>query len=275
MKKILVIAALSCSISGFAQSVNSKLSLKQGQKIQLVTTANQSFSVEMMGQSMETKMDNTITRQYDVLGADNKGATIQHSIKRMVMEVSNPMGGNQKFDTDEKQTGEAETMKEKAIKKTFTITLDENGKMTEVKSSEKAGNEEDNGMMMGMGAYEPKAGYSSELSILPVKQVRKGDMWADSTNITKTVYTLTDVTDKDLVVDFNSVTILKGAQKMNGMEINMDTKNKSKGKILVDRKTGLMREKTEDSTTDGTIEVMGSSAPVTGKSTAKTVVTIL
>jgi hypothetical protein len=117
----------------------------------------------------------------------------------------------------------------------------------------------------------PQKGEASFFKILPDKETGKGESWNETIENqsikSNTIYTLTDITDSAIIVDFtgNSVTITKA--EMMGTETTTTMNNKSTGKIILDKTTGIIREKTIYIESNGSTEVMGGSLPVTSKTT--------
>ncbi len=51
------------------------------------------------------------------------------------------------------------------------------------------------------------------------------------------------------------------------MELKISSKDKTTGKIVLDKKTGLLKEKNSTTASEGTMEIMGQSVPMTTKIT--------
>ena len=85
-------------------------------------------------------------------------------------------------------------------------------------------------------------------------------------------YSISDINDSTIVVDFaeNSVSITKA--EMMGSETTTTMNNKSTGKIILDRVTGIIREKTITTESNGNTEAPFGTLPVTSKTT--TVITV-
>lgn len=280
MKRVLLFAAIAISTTGFTQKVTNQLVFKKGQKLEMVSQVNSVISMEMMGQAMDTKVSATITRLFDVEDVKNGSATIEHKMKRMQMNFEIPMAGNQSFDSDKESDmkGEGGKMAEKALKNKYTLTVDPLGKITAVKADEDNPNKSDKGVnqgdpmsgamaQMAEGMELPKAGDFSEFKILPDAGVSKGQSWSDSTNGVKSVYTLSDITASDIIIDYTEDGSTNRKQEANGMEITINSKDKTTGKIILDKATGLLKEKTSTTTSEGNMEMMGQTAPMNTKIT--------
>jgi hypothetical protein len=285
MKHFFLIAALSLTVTGFTQKVSGKLNFPKGQKIEMVTEASSVISMEVMGQSMDTKVNVTVFRNLDIEDVSDGNAVIEHKMKRMKMNFESPMAGSQTFDSDNEKDmkGDGGKAMEKALKNKYKVTVDANGTVTAVQADDNNPNKTEakpSGDMMastmdqmGMSMELPKVGEASEFKILPENEVGKGDSWSTTTGKTKTTFTVADITDTDIILNFTSEGSTENKQDAGGMEIMMSTKDKSNGQIVIDRKTGLLKKKTENIESDGTMEMMGQSMPMKTKATRVTTAT--
>lgn len=287
MKHTLLLVAVACTLNATAQKVNNKLTFKKGQKLEMVSQVNSVISMDMMGQSIDTKIDATITRLFDIADVAKGGeTTIEHKMKRMQMKFDVPMQGTQSFDSDNEadMKGEGGKMADKAMKNKYTMTLDHTGKITAVKadddnpnkstdSSEQADPMSGALAQIASGMELPKTGDMSEFKILPDYEVKKGQSWTDSTKDSKTVYTLSDITTSDIIIDYTEDASSQRTQDAGGMEISMSSKDKTTGKIILDKNTGLLKERTATTDSQGTMEMMGQSLPMNTKVTKKVTVT--
>jgi hypothetical protein len=113
----------------------------------------------------------------------------------------------------------------------------------------------------------PKQGSGSFFKVLPDSGSTKGKAWTESyplsNGLFNAAYTISDITDSTIVVDFasNSVTISKA--EMMGGETTTNMNNKSTGRIILDRVTGIIREKTMKTDSNGNTETAFGTLPVT------------
>jgi hypothetical protein len=276
MKQLLFFAAIAISISGFSQKINNKLNFQKGQKLEMTTLVNSVITQEVMGQSMEIKVNATITRSFDIEDVNAAGATIEHKVKRVQVNFEG-MGQSQSFDSEKEADMKSDMGKgfEKSLKNKYKMTVDQNGKVTSVKLDDdnpnKAGKKDDADMMGSMlsqfssGLEPPKIGDASDFRILPDRELGKGDTWTDTTNNGKKLYTVSDISDAGVVLNYTEDVDTKKKQEAMGMEISISTKDKSTGKVVLDRKTGLLKESTTTITSEGFAEMMGQSVPMTTK----------
>jgi hypothetical protein len=258
--------------------INNKLSFQKGQKLEMVSKVNSTISMEMMGQSIDTKVDAIITRTFDVEDATASGATIEHKVKRVQTNFEIPMQGSQTFDSEKESDmkGEGGKAMEKALKNKYTLTVTGDGKITAVKADDDNPNKnpsKDEDMVggamaqMAAGFELPKAGDKFEFAVLPAKELGKGETWTDTANNVKAVYTVSDITTTDVVINYTEEGSTSRKQDAMGQELTMNTKDKTTGKIILDRKTGLMKERTATTTSEGNMEMGGQSMPMNTKTT--------
>ncbi|HVG41561.1 MAG TPA: DUF6263 family protein [Chitinophagaceae bacterium] len=278
MKHVLSVAFIALTLSASAQKVNNKLNFQKGQKLEMVSKVNTTVSMEMMGQSLDTKIDATITRTFDVEDVTSNGATIEHKVKRVQTNLEIPMQGTQTFDSDKESDMKSENGKamEKALKNKYKMTLNGDGKIATIKADDDNPNKnpsKDEDMMstamaqMAAGFDLPKVGDKSEFAILPAKELGKGESWTDTANNIKAVYTVSDITATDVVINYTEEGTTSRKQEAMGQEINMSSKDKTTGKITIDRKSGLLKEKTATTSSEGNMEVGGQSMPMNTKVT--------
>lgn len=288
MKQLVSLAFIVCTVNATAQKASNKLTFQKGQKLEMTTQVKNVIAQEMMGQNIEFNVDATITNSFDVADVAAGNAVIEGKTKRMQFNFEG-MGQSKKFDSENEADMKSEGGKaaEKSLKNKYTMTVDPNGKIVAVKKDDDTPNgakadaaADPMAAMMGQifeGMGSPEVGKSSVFKILPDKEVSKGETWSDSTSTgkdekTKTVYTVSDINDATIIVDFTQDGNSVRKQEMQGMEMTMNMKNKANGKITLDKKTGLLKQKTVTTESTGTIDVMGQSMPMTTKSTATTTV---
>jgi len=276
MKKIFLLAALTIGLNGLAQN----LTFQNGQKLEVVTQVQKTSALELMGQSMETKVNGTLTEIFDVKTVANNAATIEHKVKRLVFTAEG-MQGAQSFDSEKEgdMKGEIGKMLEKAIKNKYTFTMDGSGKVTSVKLDDDnpKGNEEADAMIAvmsmqtGLNLGTPKAGDPTEFKILPGTSLKQGDSWTDTSSSAmgkiKTVYKVKTMTDSEINLDFTEEETIDGTQEMMGQQAKMNGSSKSTGTAVLDRKTGILKTKTVTTDADITLEAQGMSIPIKDKTT--------
>lgn len=280
MKRIFLIALIAAYSSAIAQPVSGKLVFKKGQTYEVYTQLNRSSQQEMMGQSMESNVSSATVAHLAVDDANSQNATLMNSMKRIKFDMSF-FGREESFDSDNADDMKSDIgkMMSDALNAKYALTLDPSGTIVSVKEDENKkknkGNEQAAGMMAmftgNMGTGLPKAGDPSIFRIFPNKEVAKGESWTDEVKddngTRKTVYTLTDITDKDILIDFDENSTLDIKQEMMGQSATVSVKAKSNGKIVLDKATGLLKQKTFVTNSEENISAGGMTMPSTSKMT--------
>ena len=200
--------------------------------------------------------------------------------------MDNAMMGSQSFDSDKESDMKEDLGKafEKSLKKIYTMTVDTKGQVVSVKQEEENDKKKvsaEGDMMTGMmnqlskGMDVPKKGDFTEFHILPDHEVAKGESWTDSLGGRTTVYTLTELTDNEAIINFTEVEKIERVQEMMGREIQVKSTDKSTGRVILDRKTGLMKERSSNYESSGEMQMMGQTIPMTRTGTKTITIHIL
>ncbi len=277
MKRLFLFSALLFSAASYAQDkVSIPLAFPAGAKLEVVTTVTGSSSSGMGDNNFST----TVTRALVVERVSDCGAVIEHKIKRLQMNMESPMF-SQKYDSENPQDQKSDIGKnlDKTMKNKFTYVIDAMGMIASVRVDEKENKKKTVGeadmfvdMMNSMsGGVEgfgiPKAGDPTEFRILPANPVGKGDTWTIAHNGRKTTYTVTDLTDSELLLSFVLENKTDRTQEMMGMTLDVKGTEKGTGTATVDRKTGLLKQSTTNSEGTATVSAMGQAQEVTSKVT--------
>jgi hypothetical protein len=274
MKRLFLFSSLLFSAALFAQDkISVPLSFPAGAKLEVVTTVNGTSSSGMG----ETSFNTTVTRALDVERVSDSGAVIEHKIKRLLMNMESPMF-SQKYDSENPQDQKSE------IGKNLTYLIDPSGMISSVRVDEKENKKKTVGqadmfvdMMNSMsGGVEgfgiPKAGEPTEFRILPKTPVGKGDTWTVEHNGRKTTYTVTDLTDSEILLSFVLENKSDRTQEMMGMTVDVKGTEKGTGTATLDRKTGILKQSTSNIDGTATVSAMGQAQEVSSKVTKTMVV---
>jgi hypothetical protein len=167
----------------------------------------------------------------------------------------------------------------KILEKKFDMVIDENGKVlnTVPDKIEPVSTDERLTIVLNMikdlsgAVYPPQKGTASFFQVLPAKPITLGETWTDSiqteTGNSSTSYTLTGLTDTTLLIDLLGNATAVSKSMMMGRETTTTLNSTTKGKIILDRTTGIIKEKITTTESNGTVEAMGVSTPVTTKTT--------
>lgn len=288
MKKLILPAALLLSFTGFAQSTPTKLNFPKGQKLELVTEMKKATNIEVMGQSMETNITSTMTEHFDIENADANGATIEHKVKRLVLNSTGGMGGDMSFDSEKEadMKGDMGKILEKGLKNKYTMNVDAMGKVTAVKLDDDNPNAKKDeqaeamaammSQQMGVNFGVPEVGSTIIMKVLPNREVKAAETWTDtsSKNGRKSTinYKVNSITATDVVLDYTQTVETNTTQQIMGQEATIKSSEKAAGQITVDKTTGLLKQKTATVETSGTISAQGMDIPVTDKTTLTIIV---
>ena len=279
-----IIAIAFLVTSGYSRKVSGKLNFKKGEKIEVSSKTKSLISQEAMGQKIEFNIERDITEVFEILDVNADQSKVNHTIKRIVLTMDG-MGQKQTFDSDKKDTVDGKTVSplEDALIKKYEATIDKQGTITTVKNTtpESAKPAEASADMIVnllklLGPTiqlptQPVKGEATLFKIMPAKDIGKNESWTDSTITTDgkeiSTYTLKDITYTEILIDYTtqSNTSVKG--EMMGMETTTNLSNKTKGSIIVDKTSGIIKQKNGTTESNGTVDIMGQSVPLTATST--------
>ena len=278
-KTICIFFSLSFLIVTYSQKISGNLKFNQGQNLQVVMETKTTVAQEAMGQVIDFNVNGSVTHIYAVTNSTEDNSTLNHKMQRITFTFDG-MGQKRNFDSDNPKdmSGQFGKPIKDALDKNYNMIIDPSGKvMMAMPEKFESGNDE---MLMIIASMlkdvlgtvqPPQKGKASFFKILPEKEISKNDSWSDTTNDESgkgiTTYTLSDISDSTLVIDFtgNSITVTKA--EFMGMETTTNLNNKITGKIIVDKTTNIIREKNSVTDSKGTTEAMGGTVPITSKTT--------
>ncbi|HEX2534020.1 MAG TPA: DUF6263 family protein [Chitinophagaceae bacterium] len=297
MKRIFLLASLLITLGAQAQKASKKsrsaattgqtdrrITFQPGQKLEMVSEVNGSIAQEMGGQSMDMKMTGKVIRSYDVESVTDTAARLEHKVKRVQFSFEG-MGQAQSFDSENEADLKSDLGKsvEKGLKNKYSVQVDGLGTVRSVQSDDDNPNTagapgaDPMGNMLSQfaGAMElPKPGDRTPFQVLPARgALVKGFTWTDSLKREEqglATYTVADITDNEILIDFTEDGRTEKTQEASGVEIKVSMKTRSTGRITLDRKSGLLKEKTSTSEGNGFVEAMGQNIPMQTKFTAVT-----
>ena len=281
MQKIFfLIAVLFTALNSIGQKVNGKLTFQQGQSYDIAMDLKNTISQEAMGNAIDFTVDGTAIHAYKVTNTTQDNSTLHHEMKRIKFNFEG-MGPKISFDSDNPKdmAGQLGTPIKETMKQTYDIAVDPAGKVLMVQPEKMQTVEMDERLKIITNLIKdvldvvqpPQKGTASLFKVLPDHEVGQGDTWTETyeneAGKFNNVYTLNSITDSTIVVDLNgtSNTISK-LEIMAGMEVITKLNNKTTGKIILDKATGIVRQKTTTTESNGTTAAMGSETPITSKS---------
>lgn len=288
MKKILVAAALLTSLAGFGQlgeKIAGKIKFEQGQTLLVNLEMKTTVAQEAMGQSIDFNVDGIASRSYKVTNATDDNNTLRHEMKKISFNFDG-MGQQRSFDSDIKKDLDGPFGKpvKDILGKTYDMIIDPAGKVLMVQPEKIETTPGDDRLRIVMEMLKdlmstvqpPAKGDASFFKVLPDNEIGKGESWTETGEKeggkSTTTYTLADITDSTIVVDFTGISNTVSKAEMMGMPTTTTMSSKMTGQIIIDKATGIIRRKTTTTESTGTTEMMGGSLPLTSKTT--TIITV-
>ncbi len=276
MRKFLFAFALLSFTTGNAQSVQPKLKFEQGQIVQVNLQLKTNIVQQAMGQAIDFNVEANADHSFLVTNTTEDNSTLKHSVDHVGFSFDG-MGQKRKFDSkDEKDlNGSFGKPVKEVLEKKYDMVIDNNGNtMMVIPEKFVLGNDDPRMAIITSMLKDvfdlvqpPKQGSGSFFKVLPDSGSSKGKAWTESYTLSNglfnAAYTISDITDSTIVVDFaaNSVTTTKA--EMMGGETTTNMNNKSTGRIIIDKQTGIIREKTMKTDSNGNTETAFGTLPVT------------
>ncbi|MEO6612124.1 MAG: DUF6263 family protein [Chitinophagaceae bacterium] len=277
---LLISSFLLISVISSGQKIAGKLKFEQGQSVEINMQVKTTIVQQAMGQAIDFTVDASGNHSYKVTNATEDNCTLHHQVQHVTFAFDG-MGMKKSFNSSEEKDMNGQFGKpiRELLDKKYDIIIDPSGKTLMAVPEKIQLSEGDSRMALITGMLRdvldlvqpPAKGGASFFKVLPDNEVGKGDTWTSShiTNGGKAdaAYIVSEINDTTVVVDFveNSVTVTKA--EMMGNETTTTMNNKSTGKIILDRITGIMREKTINTESNGNTEASFGTLPVTSKTT--------
>jgi Family of unknown function (DUF6263) len=270
----------------FSQKITGSLHFEQGHTVAVTMKLKSTITQEAMGQAIDFTVDGTAAHSYKVTNTTEDNTTLHHQLQQITFNFDG-MGQKRTFDSNSEKdmNGEFGKPMKDLLGKSFDMIIDPNGKVLMVQPEKIESSKMDDRLAIITNMLRdlldivqpPQKGSPGFFKILPEKAVGINETWNESTENASgkstTTYTLGAITDSTVVVNFtgNSVTVTKAV--MMGNETTTTMNNKTSGKIILDKKTGIIREKTTTIESNGSTDVMGGTLPVTSRTIIAIVVT--
>lgn len=281
MKKYFAVLSITLfSLAAISQTVSGKLKFEQGQTFEIGIQLKNNIAQQMMGQSIDFNVDAAGQHSYKVTNATEDNSTLNHQVQRITFKFDG-MGQKKSFDSNNEKdlNGQLGAPIKDLLGKKYDIIIDPAG-TTKMAIPEKVKLAEGDSRLAIVTTMlkdildivqPPQKGKASFFKVLPDGQTAKGGTWTES-NLTENgkfdaAYTVSDITDSTIVVDFVSTSLTVSKGEMMGGEITTRMTNKSTGKIILDKITGVMKEKITTTESTGNTESSFGTFPVTSKTT--------
>ena len=282
MKKYLAISAFLFLLPGMmhSQTVAGKIILNQGQVLGITLQVSTSISQQAMGQAIEFKVDATADHEYHVTNSTEDNSTLHHQFNRIMFSFDG-MGQKKKFDSKEEKdlSGIIGKPVKEMLSKSYDMIIDPTGTVLMAIPEKIQLADGDSRMAIILSMLKdvtdlvqpPAKGGRSLFKTLPDKESGMGDKWSynweDSNGKYREDYTLSAISDSTVTVDLAGLSQTTFKAEMMGNPTTTKMNNKTTGKIILDKATGLLKEKTTSTESNGNTESSFGDIPVTSKTT--------
>lgn len=273
--KLPVLVAFSLfSLNSFSQQI--KIQVKKGEKYQVVSSTKTTSIAEVMGQSMESKADNSSTTVYEVRDVEDAEIKLESKITQMKV-TAEAMGQSTEFDSDKTDnSGPGSEEMAAMLNQPRTVKLDKKGTITKQDAPENAGTM----AMMGMNTGSESA-IDLFVPALVGVELKIGSTYPESTEATAEKistkntgsYTVTGIDKGIATISYAGTTVVKGQMEQMGQEMDMTSTSAVKSELKLDIASGRVLSKSLTSDGDMTIEAAGMSIPVKLKITSTLTIT--
>ena len=269
-------AFLLLSIAGFCQHPGT-LVLAKGQKYLVENKFNAVTSQEMAGQSMESKAAIFTSNNFEVSDIKDDNYNLISTITKITAVLS-AMGQDMSFDSDKKEDmdGEMGNGMKDIINQPKNVVVDKKGNIvvTESDTLKKDSSTAMMSMMLGQFMGDPEEtgyGLKDAFIIIPSK-VKPGFSWTDSSSVKgvkkTTTYTVKEIKGNEATIDISGTVNMDTNTQMGGMDVTNKSNGIMTGEEIVDVKTGILKQKTTNLESSGSVRAMGMDIPMKTKFTA-------
>lgn len=270
-------------VSLLAQKVSGHPRFSQGNTITITTEIKNTVAQQAGGQAIDFSTQGGVLHTYTVTNTTEENTTLHHRLQRLHFGFEG-MGQESSFDSDDKkalQSAFGKLFLEMQAKQ-YDMIIDVPGTtLLTIPQKIELGKQDDRlviitNMLKDLTnvIYPPQKGAGSFFKVLPAYEVGIGDSWVDTTITDSekaiTVSTLTAITDSTLIVSFKTNSTVLLEWEMMGTSAKTNLNNTTTGTTVVDKATGLIRERTSTTESNGNTEAMGAVLPLTGKTTITT-----
>ena len=278
MKKIIFFlsAFLLLSIAVFCQHPGT-LVLAKGQKYLVENKFSAVTSQEITGQSMESKADIFTSNNFEVSDIKDGNYNLTNTITKITAVLS-AMGQDMSFDSDKKEdmNGEMGNGMKDIINQPKNVVVDKKGNIVVMKSDtlKKDSSTAMMSMMLGQFMGDPEeTGYGlKEAFIIIPSKVKPGFSWTDSSSVKgvkkTTIYTVKEINGSEATIDISGTVNMDTNTQMGGMDVTNKSNGIMTGEEIVDVKTGIVKQKTTNLESSGSVQTMGMDIPMKTKFTA-------
>ena len=276
MKSFLLLILMGLALNSSGQKNNAQIILTKGQKFSVHTTISQEAD---MGMGMGMKNNTSSQNKFYIIDADDKNYTASNTLTGLKVSIDF-MGQQTNYDSDLKEDSASEIGKSiQNLNIPDTISIDKyTGSVISLKKTVPAAKEEgSNPMEMlfeSLGDKNDDMALSQAFFMIPAGK-KTGDSWMDSSS-TKEQKSIKTYTIKSIDKNLATITVTGKVEsniqtEAQGLQVNVNMTTKTNSEIIADTKTSLVSKYSTKADISGNMELMGQSAPITGKATTVSV----
>jgi hypothetical protein len=261
-----------------AQTVPAKLVFVKGDTIGITMEVKSTITQQAMGQPIDFTIDASSNHFYKVTNTTDENTTLNHQVQHISFAFDG-MGQKRNFDSNKEKdiNGQMGKPVKELLEKKYDIIIDSTGNTLMAIPETIQLKEGDSRMAIIFNLIKdvtaivqpPKKGSASFFKLLPSSGAAKGSTWTETNDANPekdfTNYTLTNITDSTFVIDFTASSVTVTTAEMMGNPTTTTLNNKSTGKIIADKATGIIVEKTITTESTGNTEASFGILPVTSK----------
>lgn len=269
----------------FAQKVSGHPRFSQGKTIIVSMEVKNTIAQQAGGQAIDFATNGTALHSFTITNATDDNTTLHHRLQRLSFGFDG-MGQQSSFDSDNKKDRQSPFGKlfDEMLTKQYDMVIDIPGNTLMTIPEKIELSKQDDRLVvittmlkdLTSVIYPPKKGTASFFKVLPDYEIGTGDSWTETTDTDSekatTVNTLSAITDTTLVIAFKTNSTLLLHWEIMGTPAKTNLTNTTTGTIVLDKATGIIREKTSVTDSNGSTEAMGAVLPLTGKTTITTTV---
>jgi hypothetical protein len=261
-----IFTSVSFFLAGHLCYGQSTIALSKGQKILVTSVNNVSMTQNAMGQEIPVTTATTVNYAVEikeVSPAVNFSATIT-GVKLNGEAMGRPLS----FDSDKKEDldGELGVPFKTVLNMPMELTISTSGKAIDTKKATGAGSE----AIAALIGDDPTKQLTGELFFVSTAKA-VGDVFMDNgdpatPDIKRSVtYTLKEITGTDMKYAFKGTENTKQTKSLQGMSVVVTSESTLAGELVVDAKTGIIKQKKTEAEAKGNSEVMGQTITFTMK----------
>lgn len=262
-RSFLLFVILIATIISYSQTAELKLNLNPGSKFSHTTIAKSNITETINGQTIDINIGITGTMSYSVVSKKGDDYNMNVQYEEMAMEMELPQG-KMNFNAAKKDAKDIlSSVMAKILKVPFQITMNQYGKIIEIKNTDKIFDSAINyftqiplqqraqvkqQLSKAFGDEALRGSIEIITAIFPNKPVAKGESWTIHTKLEAgmaadltSIYTLSEINDDYYVIKGKATA--KTADKdsyieVNGSSVKYDLTGATITEIKVDRETG-------------------------------------